>query len=165
VLQTAVRCAAALAGTLQAAGVACAIAGFSSRGRHAVTLQTIKAFGAPVDAATLGRLQALRPDGSTRLGSALRHAAACLVQRGAAPNWVVLLSDGEAHDVDVHDPRYLIEDARHAVRAAARRGVRIACLAVAPGPLGEARRIFGRGGVQPLHDLGDLPRVWRRLLS
>jgi nitric oxide reductase activation protein len=165
VLQTSGRSAAAIAEALQRLGVGCAIVGFSSQGRHAVRLVTVKEVGAPVDVAALGRLQALRPIGSTRLGAALRHATHRVMARHGAPRWVLVLSDGEPHDIDVHDPRYLVEDARHAVRSAARQSVQMACLVVGTSPGIEARRIFGRDRVQSLCDVVQLPHALRRLLG
>jgi len=164
-LQTAALAAAAMANALQTAGIDCSIAGFSSNGRHAVRLQTVKSLHAPVDADMMLRLQALRPGGSTRLGAALRHATRSLVQQGSGPRWLILLSDGEAYDIDVHDPRYLLEDARHAVNAAARRGVRAVCLALAPDLSRDAQRIFGRSGVQVLRKMQDMSRALSRLLG
>ena len=164
-LQTAALAAAAMANALQTAGIDCSIAGFSSNGRHAVRLQTVKSLHAPVDADMMLRLQALRPGGSTRLGAALRHATRSLVQQGSGPRWLILLSDGEAYDIDVHDPRYLLEDARHAVNAAARRGVRAVCLALAPDLSRDAQRIFGRSGVQVLRNIQDMSRALSRLLG
>lgn len=165
VLQTAALSAAALAQGLEAAGFACGIAGFSSNGRHAVRLTTVKALRESVADGMAARLQALRPGGSTRLGAALRHAVDRLSQYDGSARWVILLSDGEPYDIDVHDPRYLVEDARHAVRAAARCGVNVVCLAVTPDGGGQARRIFGRKGVQAMREPGDLPRSISRLLA
>jgi nitric oxide reductase activation protein len=165
VLHVATRLAAAVALALQGMGVACAVGAFNSRGRYAVSLQAVKAFAAPVDSAVLGRLQALRSGGSTRLGAALRHAAGRLAERRGRPCWVLVLSDGDPHDIDVHDPRYLVEDARQAVRAAARIDVRTACLAVASDGGAAARLVFGRGAVQPVQGLRDLPGALRRLLG
>lgn len=168
VLQTVARSAAATASALQAVGVSCAIVGFASNGRHAVRLLTVKASDEPADESMFARLQALRPGGSTRMGAALRHATWRLSGRGngrhAGPKWVIVLSDGEPHDVDVHDPRYLVEDAQHAVRSAARVAVDMACLVVEPRRGADARRIFGGRRVQALHDLRQLPRVVQRLL-
>jgi nitric oxide reductase activation protein len=168
VLQWAARGALAIARALQGMGVACMVAGFSSNGRQAVRVLSVKRLSDAADATLGARLQALRPGGSTRLGAALRHAtAACAAApaRHGAARWVLLLSDGEAHDVDVHDPRYLVEDARHAVRSAARRSVRVACVALRGEDPAAARRIFGRRGVQPLGALEALPQVLRRLLG
>ena len=165
VLQMAARSAAAAASALQAAKVACAIGAFSSQGRHSVRLVTVKAFNEPADDALGARLQALRPGGSTRLGAALRHAARRLAQHGGAPLWVIVLSDAEPSDVDVHDPRYLVEDARRAVRDAARDGVQMACLLLEPQGRADSRRIFGHHRVQALQELSHLPRVVQRLLG
>lgn len=165
VLNTASRCAEALASALQASGVACAIAGFSSQGRHAIDWLTVKAFDEPMGRCVNARLGALRPSGSTRLGAALRHAASRLAQQHAAARWLIVLSDGEAHDVDVHDPRYLVEDARHAARKFARQGLHAACIVLGPQRGADARRIFGSRGVQPLPDLFQLPRVVQRMLA
>ncbi len=165
VLQTAALSAAAMAKALEAAGVDCSIAGFSSNGRHAVRLITVKSLHEPADYYMMVRLQALRPGGSTRLGAALRHATRGLAQHGDGPRFVIVLSDGEPYDIDIHDPRYLVEDARHAVGAAARQGVRVVCLALAPDRSSEARRIFGHPGVQALRNPGDVPRALARLMA
>jgi hypothetical protein len=165
VLQAAIGSAAAAASALQAIGVPCAIAGFSSRGRHEVNLVRVKALDQPVDALMAARLQALRPGGSTRLGAALRHAASRLAGRGGEARWVIVLSDGQPHDVDVHDPRYLVEDARHAVRHAARLAVQMACIVLEAQRGAEPWRIFGSHRVQALQGLRHLPRVVQRLLA
>ncbi|CAN5902345.1 hypothetical protein BH11PSE8_BH11PSE8_45830 [soil metagenome] len=168
VLQTVARSAAATATALQAVGVACVVVGFASNGRHAVRLIGVKSIEEAADERMVARLQALRPGGSTRMGAALRHATLRLSGRAharhAGPKWVIVLSDGEPHDVDIHDPRYLVEDAQHAVRSAARVGVNMACLVVEPRRGADARRIFGGQRVQALHDLRQLPRVVQRLL-
>jgi nitric oxide reductase activation protein len=43
---------------------------------------------------------------------------------------VLLLTDGQPHDVDVHDSRYLSADLHHAVQEARRAGVNVSCLNV-----------------------------------
>jgi nitric oxide reductase activation protein len=78
---------------------------------------------------------------------------------------VLLISDGQPHDVDVHDPRYLVDDALHAVHGARRRGVRMACLSVGAVATPAALRIFGRHGAQRLPDLDSLPQALRRLMA
>jgi hypothetical protein len=165
VLQTAALAACAMSAALHNVGVDCTIAGFCSYGRHAVRLATVKSFDERADDITVARLRALQPGGSTRLGAAIRHASSRLAEQCEGPRWVLVLSDGEPHDVDVHDPRYLIEDARRAVLAAGRLGVRVVCLVMAPDRASIARRIFGRPGVQPLRDLGDMARVLPRLMA
>lgn len=164
-LQLAGRTAHVAALALQALGLHCAVSAFSSSGRHAVRLHTLKTFGQPADDQLLQRLQALRPGGSTRLGAALRHATARLGAGRGSARWVLLISDGQPHDVDAHDPRYLVDDARQAVQDAGRRGVRLACLTLTGRAGPEALRIFGRRGAQALVDLNALPRALRRLMA
>ncbi len=165
VLQAAARGATATALALQALGVPCTVAAFQSNGRHAVRLQLLHGPGQAVAPGLAQRLLALRPGGSTRLGAALRHATQRLGPGRADAHWVLLVSDGQPHDVDVHDPRYLVDDARQAVLAARRRSVRMACLVLGGGPAPEALRIFGRSGIQTLASLAALPRALRRLMG
>jgi nitric oxide reductase NorD protein len=168
ILQTATRCAETLAATLEATGVSCAVFGFNSRGRHAVDLMTMKAFDEPANSVMAARLRVARAAGSTRLGAALRHATHRLTdrpthRRGGA-SWVLVISDGEAHDIDVHDPRYLLEDARTAVRDAFKRSVQIACLVIQPAQGSDSRRVFGRRRVEVLTDTQRLPWALARIL-
>ena len=165
ILQAAARSAAATALGLQALGVPCTVVAFSSSGRQAVRLSIVKTVGQQADGALAERLLALGPGGSTRLGAALRHATARLGAAQGDARWVLLISDGQPHDVDVHDPRYLVDDARHAVAAARRRGVGMACLTLACGAVPAAVRSFGRRGTQSLADIDALPRVLRRLVG
>ena len=164
VLQAAAAMAAALALALQSLGLRCAVSAFSSNGRHAVALNTLKRPDEPVDDRLGPRLAALRSGGSTRLGAALRHVTAGLTAASAGARWVWLLSDGQPHDIDVHDPRYLVADARHAVNTAALRAVRMRCLTLGSTADPDARRIFGPGGSHNAARMTDLPRALQRLM-
>ena len=119
----------ACADALELSGHDCAIRAFASDGRHAVRMERVKEFGQDTgDPLVLERAAALRSALSTRVGAALRHAGAMLARRPNARRLVLLLTDGEPHDVDVHDRRYLLEDLRVAVGEVRRRGVAVACL-------------------------------------
>lgn len=165
VLHAAVAIAAALARALQALDLRCAVSAFSSKGRHAVALTTLKRPTDPLDDQLVAHLQGLRSRGSTRLGAALRRVTAGLVAASGGARWVLLLSDGQPHDTDVHDPRYLVDDARHAVHSAARRGVQVRCLTLAATADPDARWIFGPGGSHNTARLADLPRALNRLMA
>jgi nitric oxide reductase NorD protein len=150
---------------LAGAGLATSIAAFSSNGRHAVRWHPVQAFGEPLDAACHARLTALRSAGSTRLGAAIRHAARLLARRRDGEQLLLVISDADPHDIDVHDPRYLIDDARHAARRALRQGLRLACLTPSPADAAAARRIFGARQVAALDGPDGLPRALKRLLG
>lgn len=105
---------------------------FSSQGRHRIDMPCLLDWDQQRPA-----LPALQAGGSTRMGAAVRHALQlhALDQR-RHPGWrrrVLLLTDGELHDVDVHDPAYLPADLQHAVRDAAAAGVGLRAWVVAPG--------------------------------
>ena len=134
-----------------------------SDGRHAVHYARIKDFGQPLDEACWQRLSGLPSRLSTRLGTALRHATRLLADCRGGPRRLLLITDGRPQDVDVHDPRYLPEDARHAVTEARRCGVQAQCLGLDAATLQPLQRIFGAGQVQVLTHLGRLEAALSRL--
>jgi nitric oxide reductase NorD protein len=169
-LRGAIEAAALLADALIAVGVRTTVWAFHSQGRHRVQIDEVLAPGEPLDGAALGRLAALRPQGSTRLGAALREATRALCLRSAPSRRLWLISDGPpyamAHDIDVHDRQHLAIDARLAVRQAALRGVTLRCLvlgepAAACSPQGGP----AAGTVVRLRGLADLPQQLRSLLA
>lgn len=150
---------------LAAVGLRTAIAGFASQGRHAVRWQSVQDFGEPLDRRAGARLAVLRSGGSTRLGAALRHATRRLARQRGGEQLVLVFSDALAHDIDVHDPRYLAEDARHAARRAQRQGQRLACIAPDRAQAAAARAVFGAAQVAVVERLEALPAALRRLLG
>jgi len=152
--------ASAAASALQATVGTCAIDGFHSNGRHEVHYERIKGFDTPL---APNALVGLRSGGSTRLGAALRHATATLAGRHGGRRTLLVLTDGQAHDVDVHDPRYLIEDARRAVREAAQQGVLTVCITLGSQGEPSAQRIFGAKHCRSLRQVERLPRAIAQL--
>ncbi|QBK04534.1 VWA domain-containing protein [Hylemonella gracilis] len=120
-----------------------AIHAFHSDSRARVHYRRLLDFGQAMDARAQARLEALQPAWSTRLGAALRHATRLLTTEPAERRAVLVLSDGAPSDIDAHDPRDLVEDARQAVREAAQRGLPVYGLIVDPTATAYARRIFG----------------------
>jgi nitric oxide reductase NorD protein len=146
-----------LAHAMARAGDPCEVLAFQSNGREEVRVQTIKALDEPFGRLQGARLAGLRSGLSTRLGAALRYAGRGLAGRRAHRRLVLLLTDGEPSDVDCPDPRYLIEDARHAVHGLAARGVD--CFAVAVGRSNRAvlDRMFGPRNHVTIGALATLP--------
>ena len=137
--------AAVLAQAMQRAGWQVAIHGFHSDGRHRVHVQRVLDFGGPWDAIAAARLANIRPGLSTRLGAVVRHATRTLLTQSAEARWTLVIGDGEPHDIDVPDARYLVADAHAAVTAARRSGVSVACLHPGPNPAVQATLdVFGR---------------------
>jgi nitric oxide reductase NorD protein len=139
------------AAALEGAGHRSAIQGFASDTRHRIRVQRVKDFGErALDGAVLARARGLASGGSTRMGAAIRHAAS---QMRSARRVIALLTDGEPHDVDIHDPRYLTEDLTHALAEVRRAGIATLCLHIAredaPGPL---KRLFPAGRCSSLRN-------------
>lgn len=150
------------AAALEHAGHLCAVQAFASNTRQQVRVQRIKGFADRADAAdTLARLAGVQGEWSTRLGAALRHA--CSQLRGHPRAHVLLLTDGQPHDVDVHDSRYLPADLQHAVQEARRAGVAVSCLNVLgadAASMNEHRamqRALGVHACRSVRGLADLP--------
>ncbi len=120
-----------------------AIAGFSSNTRHEVRYQHIKGYGERWDDEVKGRLAALQAGWSTRMGAAIRHASHYLSTRPADKKLLLILTDGEPSDIDVHDDRLLIEDSRKAVQEADQEGIYTYCINLDPHADEYVRDIFG----------------------
>jgi hypothetical protein len=160
----------ACAAAFEAAGHRCAIQAFASEGRGAVRMSLLKDFGERSDAPqVIERTAALASGLSTRIGAAVRHGAAALARRPETRRFMLLLTDGEPHDIDVHDSRYLLEDLRIASQDAGRRGVRVGCLnldAGAPRARRDAlKRAFPAGCCRDVQGLQALPDALLAVLS
>ena len=143
VLEVEKRAATLVAESLDASRDRIAVHGFSSNGRQEVNYVRIKEFDDPFGAEQRARLKKQENRLSTRMGAALRHASEALAGETAERKLILLLTDGEPSDVDVFEDDYLVEDARHAVTAAASRGVHSFCLTLDRHADRYVRRIFG----------------------
>lgn len=134
-----------------------AIHGFSSNTRAEVYYYRLLEFGQPLAAPSRALIGAVRGRYSTRMGAALRHAASHLRAEPEGRRAILLVTDGAPCDIDVHDPHYLIEDARMAVAEAREAGVRSACVAVDGAADAYVRRIFGWRNYCIADDARSLP--------
>ncbi len=64
------------------------------------------------------------------MGAAMRHAGHYLSHQIAEKKLMLVLTDGEPSDVDIHGARYLIEDARMAVRELDAKGIHAYCISL-----------------------------------
>jgi nitric oxide reductase NorD protein len=161
------RCASALlAMTLQGATRDWAIHGFSSNGRDDVGYFRFKDFDEPYDECVRARLAGMRAGLSTRLGAALRHAGQALNARHAQRKLLLVVSDGEPSDVDIHDSKYLLFDAKRATQRNSELGVASFCLGLDSAAESSLRCIFGNGNyvlTDRPNALEQLPEVLGRL--
>ncbi|HEY1537364.1 MAG TPA: hypothetical protein VGF76_25260 [Polyangiaceae bacterium] len=152
-----------IASTLSAATRDLAIHGFSSNGRHDVGYYRFKDFDQPYDHRAGARLAGMRASLSTRLGAALRHAGRALAVRAARRNLLFVVTDGEPSDVDVHDSKYLMFDAKQATLGNRQLGVRTVCICLDASAEASVKRIFGQGNYLLLDRLDALPEKLSQL--
>jgi len=133
-----------LAWAIEHLGDEFAIAGFNSDTRHEVRYQHIKGYTEHWDDTVKGRLAAMQAGFSTRMGAAMRHAAHYLETRQADKKLMLILTDGEPHDIDEQDPRQLIEDAHKAVQELDRKDIYTFCVNLDPNADEYVADIFGQ---------------------
>jgi nitric oxide reductase NorD protein len=157
ILQLSQEAVALLATAVEALGDPFAIAGFSSNTRHEVRYLHFKGFGEHWDDAPKGRLAAMSAGHSTRMGAALRHAARYLENRREEKKLLMLLTDGEPYDIDVHDPRYLRDDTRTAVAELSTCGIATYCITLDPHADDYVAELFGRNNYAVIDRVERLP--------
>ena len=159
VLDLARRAALLTALALRQTGERCAIDAFCSNGRHEVRYTHALGFDEALGPAELARLAGVCSQLSTRMGAALRHAAVQLARQPQRRRLLLLITDGAPHDIDMHDRRYLVEDARRAVLETQRLGVAAFCVTLDAQADGVAQSIFGRANCRVLDHINSLPRI------
>jgi nitric oxide reductase NorD protein len=143
--------------SLAATGDRFAMLGFSSRRRDPVRVHRLKDFDERYGAAVRGRIAAIRPGYYTRLGAGIRHAAGRLVGEGAGRRLLLILTDGKPNDLDRYEGRWGIEDTRHAVWEARRRGLEPFCVTIDPEGNDYLPHLFGNGGYVVIRRAAELP--------
>jgi hypothetical protein len=134
-----------------------AIHGFCSDGRHDVNYWRFKDFGQPYDDLVKARLAGMSGQLSTRMGAAIRHAAASLKAQRSAKKLLLVITDGEPADVDVRDPQYLRHDTKKAVEEAGRSGISTYCMSLDPRGDQYVSRIFGAQNYMVVDKVERLP--------
>ena len=122
-----------------------AVQAFSGEGPHSVTIRNVKGFDEPFAAAVAERISSLEPEQYTRVGAAVRHASASLLQKPARHRLLLLLSDGKPNDVDQYSARYGVEDFRQAVAEAKLQGISPFCLTIDRQASSYLPFVFGAG--------------------
>jgi len=154
---------------LDALGDLYAILTFSGKGRSNVRMRTIKAFDETNGAVVRRRIGALEPEGYTRAGAAIRHAAALLECQPAAHRLLLIISDGKPNDIEGYEGLSGVEDTRQAIIETRSRGIYPFCLTIDRQGQEYLGRIFGEAGHTVLRNPQELPmalvKVVRHLLA
>ncbi|KRE15845.1 protein norD [Bosea sp. Root381] len=130
---------------------------FTSRRRDWVRIETLKRFDEPMGPAVEARIAALKPGYYTRIGAAIRHAAAGLKARPDRRKLLLVLTDGKPNDIDHYEGRFAMEDTRMAVIEARRAGICVFAVTVDRESRAYIPHLFGRNGHAVVSKLDRLP--------
>src|SRR2546423_769188 len=154
---------------LEAVGDPYSIYGFTSEGRRNVKFYVVKDFGEPYAEEVERRIGGINYQNNTRLGAAIRHAAARLRRQEARTRLLIVLSDGRPYDHDYGDARYAREDTREALRQARLDGITPFCVTIDRDSEPELRDLYGEVGDTIIDDVLSLPErmpaIYRRLTT
>ncbi len=143
---------------LSATGDRFGIYGFSSLRRQNIRFHLLKDFTGRYDAAARARILAIKPGFYTRMGAALRQAAAILGEQPASRRLLLIITDGKPNDLDLYDSRYGIEDTRMAVHEARRMGLTPFCVTIDREAGAYLPYLFGPAGFCVIRKPEELPR-------
>jgi hypothetical protein len=149
---------------LQVVGDAYAIAGFSGTGRHSVDYIRIKDFAEPPTDRIEAHISALEPRRSTRMGAAVRHAAAQLQGVSSRVRLMIVISDGFPNDVG-YKSDYAIADTCRAVQEVRAKGFHVKAITVNIGSDPRLDDLYGRFHHHVIEDVTELPDKLLRLYS
>lgn len=156
-----------MAEALEALGDRYAICGFSGYGRDQVEFFVGKRFSEPWSLVTKGRLASIRPCRSTRMGPAIRHAAALLAATRARTQNLIIVSDGYPQDHDYGPDRnsrtYGLMDTARALRELRACGIQAFCLTVDPAGYDYLRELCPDRQYMVIQQLAQLPAELARV--
>jgi len=152
---------------LEAVGDLYSIQGFTSEGRSQVKFYIVKDFNEPYGPEVESRIGGITYQNNTRLGAAIRHAAARLMQQTTQTKLLIVLSDGRPYDHDYGDSRYAREDTKVALRQARMDGIIPFCITIDRESEVQLRDMYGEVGYTIIDDIVSLPErlpgIYRRL--
>ena len=154
---------------LEAVGDVYSINGFTSEGRRNVKFYVVKDFDEKYSDEIERRIGGITFQNNTRLGAAIRHAAAKLLRQDSRTKLLIILTDGRPYDHDYGDARYAREDVREALTEAKTSGITPFCITVDRESEFELKDLYGDVGYTIIDDVLSLPErmpnIYRRLTS
>ena len=161
-----------MAEALEEIGDAYAVYGFSGQGRDNVEFYHVKSFTESLSPTIKGRIGAIEPKRSTRMGPAIRHSLEKLKDIACRVKLLVLLSDGFPQDMDYGTDRrsatYGIQDTMMALREADQAGVLTFCLTIDKAGHDYLRDMCAPSRYMVLEDVTslptELPKVYQRYI-
>jgi hypothetical protein len=152
-----------MAEALQSLGDEYAIYGFSGYGRDNVEFFCLKEFFESYSGRVAGRIGAIKPRKSTRMGPAIRHTLKKLENTDSRLKVLILLSDGYPQDFDYGPDRtsrdYGLHDTAMALQEARRQNVHTFCVTVDQAGNDYLREMCGGENYLVVKRPSALPRI------
>jgi nitric oxide reductase activation protein len=142
-----------------------ALHGFASDGRHDVQYYRFKDFNQHFNDEAKSHLAGMQGGLSTRMGAAMRHAAAHLMKQPERRKLLLIVTDGEPADIDERDPQHLRHDTKKAVEELYSKGVLSYCLTLDPNADNYVKRIFGENHYTIIDNVQRLPEKLPQLFA
>ncbi len=162
-----------MAEALKEIGDEYAIFGFSGYGRKEIDFFTIKKFNEEYGEKVKGRIGEIKPQRSTRMGPAIRHAVEKMNGRESRIKNIILISDGYPQDYDYGEERtgkeYALQDTLMALEEAARRNIHTFCITVDRAGHDYLRKMCHPSRYLIIEETAalprELPKIYRRLTT
>ena len=150
-----------MAEALEELGDSYAVCGFSGYGRDQVDYYLCKSFDEKYNYDVKGRIGAIKPCRSTRMGPAIRHACTQLAGTESRIKALIIISDGYPQDFDYGKDRnlreYGIQDTTKALSEARQKGIQTFCLTVDPSGHDYLREMCPDQQYMVIQDINQLP--------
>ena len=162
-----------MAEALKEIGDEYAIYGFSGYGRKEVDFYAIKDFQEEYGDEVKGRIEKIKPQRSTRMGTAIRHAAEKMAGRESKIKNLILISDGYPQDYDYGEDRsdkeYALQDTLIALEEAARKQIHTFCITVDRAGHDYLRKMMPPSRYLIIEETAalprELPKIYRKLTT
>jgi hypothetical protein len=148
---------------LEVVGDIYAIAGFSGNGRLGVDYFHIKDFTEPMNRVVRNRIDAMAPQRNTRMGAAIRHAAAQFAAVTSRVRLLITIGDGFPNDLG-YKKRYAVEDTRRAISELRSRHIHVHAITININTADDGRLddLYGEIHHNVIANVVDLPeKLWR----
>lgn len=137
------------------------VAGFNSNTRNSCKFSIWKSFSDTWDNFKT-KVDDVHPEGYTRIGPAIRHAAHLLDERPERHKFLLIFTDGRPTDYDRYEGQYGLSDVRKAIAECEQQGIIPFAVAVDPSAKQFLPHLFGQGNYQILLNIKKFPETLSR---
>ncbi len=135
-----------------------AMGGFWSKKNDLIRFVQLKKFNEKHNGSVRQRIAGITPGYYTRMGAAIRRATQLLENESTSQRLLLLLTDGKPNDLDLYEGRYGIEDTRHAIAEARKKGILPFAITIDRQAESYLPYIFGKNSFSVLQHAEELPK-------